>query len=289
MIQLTKEREGDCGQCGSRLIVCHAKGRGGTYPYFICIGRQQKRNDCKQRALRIEQVEASVEAYYAKIQLPGDELDRLRAYLSDQLATLSEHGERDRTTYERRLRKLGDEQQKLLAAHYAEAIPLNLLKSEQERITTDIATAEGRLAAAATDFQTAKTNIERALTRIGDCQAAYREASSTMRRQFNLAFFTRLLVDDEDGSISGDLAEPFATLLGDELKNAVIASADREFGEAVDAKLRERNLALSGHAARSLPRGPHAMRSSLAGLRARDNRRNQTASHEDRAQLREVG
>jgi hypothetical protein len=143
------------------------------------------------------------------------------------------------------LRKLGDEQQKLLAAHYAEAIPLDLLKTEQERITTEIATAEGRPAAAATDFQTAKTNLERALTRIGDCQLAYREASPAMRRQFNLAFFRQLLVDDEDGSVTGDLAEPFATLLGDELKNAVIASADQEFGEAVDAKLRERELALN--------------------------------------------
>ena len=234
-----------CGQCGSRLIVCHAKGRGGTYPYFICIGRQQKRTECKQRALRIEVVEAAVEAHYARVQLPAKELDRLRAYLNEQLASLSEHAERERTTHERRLRKLGDEQQKLLAAHYAEAIPLDLLKSEQERIATEIASAEGRLAAAATDFQTAKTNLERALTRIGDCQAAYREAAPAMRRQFNLAFFTRLLVDDEDGSITGDLAEPFATLLGDELKNAVIASSEQELGEAVDATLRERNLALN--------------------------------------------
>ena len=43
-----------CGQCGSRLIVCHAKGRGGTYPYFICIGRQRDKTSCKQRAIRIE-------------------------------------------------------------------------------------------------------------------------------------------------------------------------------------------------------------------------------------------
>ena len=68
-----------CGQCGSRLIVCHAKGRGGTYPYVICIGRQQRRTECKQRALRIEHVEESVAAYYAKVQLPADELDRLKA------------------------------------------------------------------------------------------------------------------------------------------------------------------------------------------------------------------
>jgi hypothetical protein len=33
-----------CGQCGSRLIICHAKGNGGTYAYFICIGRQRDKD-----------------------------------------------------------------------------------------------------------------------------------------------------------------------------------------------------------------------------------------------------
>jgi hypothetical protein len=28
-------------KCGVRLIVNHAKGNGGTYPYFICGGRQR--------------------------------------------------------------------------------------------------------------------------------------------------------------------------------------------------------------------------------------------------------
>jgi hypothetical protein len=61
-----------------------------------------------------------------------------------------------------------------------------------------------------------------------------------MRRQFNLAFFTRLLIDDDDG-ISGELAEPFDTLLGLELQNAVIASEDHAFGDAVRSTIRERN------------------------------------------------
>ena len=39
-----------CGTCGSRLIVSHAKNRHGTvYPYFICVGRQQKRTDCRNK------------------------------------------------------------------------------------------------------------------------------------------------------------------------------------------------------------------------------------------------
>ncbi len=229
-----------CGKCGSRLIVCHAKGRGGTYPYFICIGRQQKRTDCDQRALRIELVEEQVAAYYKTVQLPEDEIERLRAFLGEQIdALIKEHG-RERESQERRLRKLEGERQKLLDAHYADAIPLDLLKTEQDRITTEIASAEGRLAAVASNFKVAKTNLERALTRVGDCAAAYAEAGPALRRQFNLAFFRRLLVDDDDG-ISGELAEPFDTLLGPQLRAAVVAREADAFVDSVNEALSQRN------------------------------------------------
>ena len=50
----------------------------------------------------------------------------------------------------------------MLDAHYANAIPLDLLKTEQDRITSEIASAEGRLAAVASNFKAAKTNLEQA-------------------------------------------------------------------------------------------------------------------------------
>jgi predicted nucleic acid-binding Zn-ribbon protein len=54
--------------------------RGGTYPYFICSGRQAKRTDCKQRAMRIEKVEEAVAAFYATVQLNEDELVAVRPF-----------------------------------------------------------------------------------------------------------------------------------------------------------------------------------------------------------------
>jgi site-specific DNA recombinase len=120
-----------CGQCGSRLIVCHASGRGGTYPYFICIGRQQKRTSCTQRAIRIEQAEAAVAAYYATVQLSNAEVERLRIFLGEELSKLRACADRDRTVEARRLRTLEGERKKLLDAYYAEAIQLDMLKSEQ--------------------------------------------------------------------------------------------------------------------------------------------------------------
>jgi site-specific DNA recombinase len=231
-----------CGQCGSRLIVCHAKGRGGTYTYFICSGRQEKRTDCQQRAIRIEQAEAAVADYYATVQLKGDELVAVRAFLEEELSKLRLDTERARWTQDRRLVGLRGEQKKLLEAHYANAIPLDLLKSEQERLTREIESAESRLGEIEGDFRKAESNLKRALTRVGDCAAAYLEAAGTLRRQFNLAFFTRLEID-HDCNVQGELAEPFDALLGDDLRRAAAVKANEELQEAVEDAIRRRAAA----------------------------------------------
>ncbi|MGO9321590.1 MAG: recombinase family protein [Solirubrobacteraceae bacterium] len=228
-----------CGQCGSRLIVCHAKGRSGTYPYFVCIGRQQKRTNCELRALHIEKVEAAIAAYYATVQLPEDELVAIRAFLEEELSKLRLDAERERRVQERRLVGLFAERKKLLDAHYADAVPLDLLKSEQERLTREIDSAEGRLAEVESDFKKAEGNLKRALTRVGDCETAYREAAGPLRRQFNLAFFRRLLIGDEY-TVEGVLAEPFDTLLGDELRRAVAVRANQELQDDIEQTIRTR-------------------------------------------------
>jgi site-specific DNA recombinase len=138
--------------------VRHATCSGIAYPYFICIGRRQKRSDCKQRAIRIEVAEQAIAAHYATVQLPEAELAQLRDYLGNELAKLRKDAEHERTTRHRRLGQLEGERKKLLDAHYADAIPLDLLKSEQDRLTAEIANAEGHLAEVEGDFQMAETN-----------------------------------------------------------------------------------------------------------------------------------
>jgi hypothetical protein len=78
------------------------------------------------------------------------------------------------------------------------------------------------------------------LTRVGDCETAYREAFGPLRRQFNLAFFKRLEIDDEY-NVRGELAEPFDTLLGDDLRRAVAVRASEELQDAVEDTLRRRD------------------------------------------------
>jgi site-specific DNA recombinase len=242
-----------CGQCGARLIVSYAKGKGGTYPYFICIGRQRDKTSCQQRAIRIEQAEEAIAAHYATVQLPEAEVAALRAFLSGELSKLRADSERERGAQERRLGKLVDERKKLLDAHYAGAVPLDLLKSEQDRIATAVAAIEGRLAEIAADFKTAEANLHRALTRAGDCEGAYREASGRLRRQFNLAFFRRLLIGD-DYTVMAELAEPFDVLLGEDLRRVVVAQAGDELQDAIEEA--ERRRTVEGEHNEQRPREP---------------------------------
>jgi site-specific DNA recombinase len=228
-----------CGQCGSRLIVCHANGRNGRYHYFICIGRQKDKHSCSQRALRIEKVEAVVVRYYATVQLSEQELTDVRAFLGEELTNLRLDAERERRVQERRLIGLDAERKKLLDAHYADAIPLDLLRTEHERLTREIETAETRLAEVEGDFRKAESNLNRALTRAGDCMAAYQEAAGPLRRQFNLAYFKRLVIDD-DYNVTGELAEPFDTLLGPELRRAVAVRTSEALQDAITKELRQR-------------------------------------------------
>ncbi len=223
-----------CGACGSRLIVSHAKNRHGTvYRYFICLGRQQKRTDCRQQAIRIDQAEDAVGGVYASIRLNAEQTDQVRVFVLDEMTKLHGATETERALQERRLAKLRDERKKLLDAHYADAIPLELLKSEQARIAAEATRAEARLAALQGNFAAAEANLTKALALIQNCEGAYRDASDKIRRQFNQAFFKRILIDDTY-MVTGELAEPFDTLLSEEIRLAATRRAHLELIDAVE-------------------------------------------------------
>jgi len=223
-----------CGSCGSRLVVSHAKNRHGTiYPYFICVGRQQKRTTCLQQAVRIDQVEEIVTTAYAKIRLSAEQADSVRDFILDEITMLRDKGKGERSRLQWRVNALTKEQQKLLDAHYADAIPLDLLKKEQSRITSELVSAKARLARLALDYSTAETNLTHALTLARDCESAYRESSDKVRRQFNQVFFKRLLIDD-NYEIDGELEEPFETLLGDEIRQAAALRMESELQRILD-------------------------------------------------------
>jgi site-specific DNA recombinase len=182
-----------CGRCGSRMIVTHSRSHTGRiYDYFTCVGKHQKRTDCTLRAIRISRIEELVEDHYGQVELPAQIREilepRLREDLDEHYATARE----ERARLIKRRTKILDERSKLLQAHYAGALPLDLLKSEQDRLTRGLTLIDGRLERSEDHQASVEANVARALGLIVDCQAAYQSASATIRRQFNQFFFDRI-------------------------------------------------------------------------------------------------
>ena len=199
-----------CARCGSRLSVQLSTNRHGvTYEYFICAGRHDKKTGCLQRAMLIDDIEVRVADLYADISLDAVLREQVEADLIMLLSDAMGDAEVVQSTLRRQEASLRDKQRKLLEAHYANAIPLELLRVEQEQIGAQLAAISERLDASDVRFETLRSNLTRALDLAQDCDAAYRSAPDHVRRWFNQAFFRRILIDDEgtEGELTSTMHE----------------------------------------------------------------------------------
>jgi site-specific DNA recombinase len=203
-----------CGRCGSRMIVSHSRSHTGrVYRYFTCVGKHQKRTGCTMRAVVIDQVEELVEDYYATVQLPKEIHEMLEPRLRADIEAYYAEARSEQTFLTTRRTRLLNERSKLLQAHYAGAVPLDLLKSEQSRIAGELDAIARRIKQTEDHQALVEENVRRALTLASNCQAAYRSAPPSIRRLFNQFFFAKLFVDDE--TLRGELSPAFAALLAE--------------------------------------------------------------------------
>ncbi len=177
-----------CGECGSRLSSTLAKKR---YLYFYCLGRH-KGNGCTQPYIYIEKVEREVENLYRRIQLPQHLVESITEDLIEELEERERLNRLQKEIFEKRMRKLQNQQQKLLEAYYAGAIPLELLKKEQNRLTEEIVKCELKLSESSLELEKAEKVIKLALKWASSCYKAYRNAGPQTKRKFNRAFFKKI-------------------------------------------------------------------------------------------------
>ena len=218
-----------CGQCGERLMVqLSTSATGMKYPYFYCAGRHSKRTKCTLRSVLICEVEKKLEEHYQRMQLEASFRTNVEEMIRDEFRSTREQVDTEQGDLKREQERLERERQKLLEAHYAGAVPIDLLKREQERISRALQKIGSQLAATSLEFEAVERNLRLALDLTVDCGAAYRDAPEHIKRMFNQAFFEKVLVIQDDES-SGDIRlepafrEPFDTLLGSELKTAEAA------------------------------------------------------------------
>jgi site-specific DNA recombinase len=104
--------------------------------------------------------------------------------------------ERHQLTVERD--RIQDKRRASLQAHYAGALPLDLLKEEQDRLALQLDLVTSRLDALDTTYEEARTHLQECLALAQDCQTVHACGSGTTRRMANQAFFTRIYLDADD-------------------------------------------------------------------------------------------
>ena len=97
-----------------------------------------------------------------------------------------------------RTTQLEGEQQKLLQAHYGGAIPLDLLKREQDRITASLETIEHRMTPHHGHYAAARENFDDSLKLLSNAADIYEHADDANRRLINQVLFKALYIDEDN-------------------------------------------------------------------------------------------
>ena len=200
-----------CARCESRLSFTRTRGRGGFYYYFFCLGRHERRTECKLPHMPPFEIEDAVEDSYGQLRLGPDALKTVRRALLEALKASTHFADAEARSQRLRIARLEAERRKLLQAHLAGAVPVDLLREEQGRITAELASAQGTLARTDGDWTIIESNVNRALDLLSDPQRLYRDADPVGRKALNQAFFEGLYVDI-DGIGYTRVAAPFAQL-----------------------------------------------------------------------------
>ncbi len=198
-----------CGECGRRLSLTLAKGK---YLYFYCLGqRGTARTGCRQPYILAGDAEALVEDLYGRIQLPPSWVRRLTEELEAEIVDRQAEASQRRVVLTKTLAKAADERGKLLQAFYANAIPLDLLKTEQDRIGFAEHAAKAELQATEGDLEGWQDVLRTAIRLAGNCHAAYLKARPSVRRRFNDAVLEAVYIKDRTIG-RAEFSEVFAPL-----------------------------------------------------------------------------
>lgn len=132
----------------------------------------------------------------------------LRELITRQFDQLQASSKQERQAHKIERDALLDERTKLLQAHYAGAIPLDLLASEQDRIARRIAFLDAQIDAGTIEYEQAQAHLDDCLALAGDCHAIYMSIDDSLRRIANQAFFDKLTITEEN-TIDGQPGPPF--------------------------------------------------------------------------------
>ena len=202
-----------CGTCGSRMLLDFATNpRGTTYAYFVCSGRAAKKTNCTRRAVPVAVAERLVADSYASITINDQTYRDLAAKVDAAFDKRMSGRDQEIADLMANRARLESESDKLLAAHFADAIDLPTLKRHQDRIRAGLADVNRKLAEHDEHHTGGRTFLHDSLRLLTDAHHAYARSGDADRRLANQAFYTRLDITDDE-QLRPRLAEPFSTIV----------------------------------------------------------------------------
>ncbi len=111
-----------------------------------------------------------------------------------------------------------------MQAHYADAIPLAVLKKEQSRISAELDPLNSRLERHHDEYADAKAVLTRCLDLLDNLAGLYASCDDLTRRLCNQALFTKVYVED-DQTLRPAHTEPFQLLLDPEVQASALTWA----------------------------------------------------------------
>lgn len=204
-----------CATCKSRLHLDFARNKQGIrYAYYVCSGRTSKRTNCTRKAVPVGIAEDLVQTCYQRIGISETAYTALAkqvdAAFDERMASRSQELAELTATRKR----LQAESEKLLAAHFADAIDLETLKRHQDRIRTGLAEIDRKLEADHEQYTGQRKYLASAMKLLTYCAAMYKQSDDEAKRLANQAFFNKIYIG-EDEQPTVELAEPFNALAPD--------------------------------------------------------------------------
>lgn len=178
-----------------RLIFTEASGRGGTYAYYLCRGRQD--GLCDLPYLPVTKVEWAVADHYATLGLPKEFLgtirDAVRATMQEEQASIREL----HTSYRKQLTKLDKQEERLLDLATTDEMPRDKIHARLRKLQLERSKATTGLAETGDTLATGARLLEQYIELLDEPAALYAHTSDVARRDLNTASFESLWLDDD--------------------------------------------------------------------------------------------
>ncbi|MBI4734187.1 MAG: recombinase family protein, partial [Rubrobacteridae bacterium] len=129
-----------CADCGRKLSIDATKKKNMTYLFYYCLGKKNK-TKCTYPYLNVEKIEKGVENYYSGIKMKDEWIEKIIDDFKHEMLARESEDYRQRKLAHKRIEKLQKEKVRLTKAYMAEAMDIDVLKAENERINKGLAEA----------------------------------------------------------------------------------------------------------------------------------------------------